>query len=90
MEGFKGTAGPWTGKDVHICQQDKAGLQIGFLMTFSDERRKEGAANAHLIAAAPELLEALQNLIAAYQPVASADNPAINEAIRAVNKALGQ
>ncbi|WP_267369212.1 MULTISPECIES: hypothetical protein [unclassified Pantoea] len=63
MSEFKGTPGPWASKDVHICQQDKAGLQIGFLMTSSDERRKEGAANAHLIAAAPELLEALQLLM---------------------------
>lgn len=59
---FKGTPGPWTGKDVGICKQDDAGLQLGFIMTFNDERRAECAANAHLIAAAPELLEALRQL----------------------------
>lgn len=63
MNEFKGTPGPWTGKDVGICKQDDAGLQIGFIMTFNDERRAECAANAHLIAAAPELLEALQAVI---------------------------
>ncbi|EME0310868.1 hypothetical protein VXI92_003557 [Enterobacter hormaechei] len=59
MEEFKGTPGPWTGKDVGICRQDDAGLQLGFIMTFDEKRRDECSANAHLIAAAPELLEEL-------------------------------
>lgn len=62
MTQFKGTPGPWTGKDVGIAKQDDAGLQLGFIMTFDEKRRDECAANARLIAAAPELLEALQDL----------------------------
>ncbi len=88
MSEFKGTTGPWAGKDVHICAQDKAGLQIGFLMTHSDERRKEGAANAHLIAAAPELLEALQDALHAHDK--HGEHPEWDFARAAIAKALGQ
>lgn len=66
MKEFKGTPGPWTGRDVGIARQDDAGLQLGFIMTFDEKRRDECAANAHLIAAAPELLEALQDALHAY------------------------
>lgn len=87
MSEFKGTPGPCTGKDVHICQQDKAGLQIGFLMTSSDERREEGAANAHLIAAAPELLEALQAIMDSNYVL---PKEVVTLANAAIAKALGQ
>ena len=60
MKRFKGTPGPWTGKDVGICRQDSAGLQLGFIMTHDENRVAECAANAQLISAAPDLLEALQ------------------------------
>lgn len=63
MKEFKGTPGPWTGKDVGICRQDRAGLQLGFIMTHDENRVAECAANAHLIAAAPDLLEALQSIL---------------------------
>ncbi|CAM3448936.1 hypothetical protein KLVA111870_02100 [Klebsiella variicola] len=59
---FKGTPGPWTGKDVGICRQDRAGLQIGFIMTHDENRVAECEANAYLIAAAPELLEVIFDL----------------------------
>jgi len=62
MKEFKGTPGPWTGKDVGIARQDDAGLQLGFIMTLDEKRRDECAANAHLIVAAPELLKELQRL----------------------------
>ncbi|WP_426785838.1 hypothetical protein ACP3TB_21575 (plasmid) [Rahnella variigena] len=58
MSEFKGTPAPWTGKDINICSQDRAGLQIAFLTTDNVDRRAEGLANAHLISASPELLEA--------------------------------
>lgn len=64
MSKFKGTPGPWSGKDVGICRQDDARLQLGFVTTSNENRRDECAANAHLIAAAPELLEALQDFMA--------------------------
>lgn len=62
MSSFKGTPGPWAGKDIGICRQDDAGLQLGFIVTTDEKRRDECAANAQLIAAAPDLLEALQDL----------------------------
>lgn len=60
MSGFKGTPGPWNNKEVSICNQHEAELQLGFLCTRNVSRRAEGLANAYLITAAPELLEALQ------------------------------
>lgn len=88
MSGFKGTPGPWDGKDVGICKQDDAGLQLGFISTSCEQRRSECAANAMLIAAAPELLEALQVMVAA-RP-ASCNTVEISLARAAIAKALGQ
>ena len=85
---FKGTPGPWTGKDVGICKQDDAGLQLGFIMTFNDERRAYCAANAHLIAAAPELLEALQDALHAYDK--HGEHYEWDFARAAIAKALGE
>lgn len=59
MEEFKGTPGPWSGKDVGICKQHDARLQLGFITTSDEQRRDECAANARLIVAAPDLLEEL-------------------------------
>lgn len=86
MSEFKGTPGPWTGKDVGICKQDRAGLQLGFVMTFDESRSAECEANAHLIAAAPELLEALQLMVDAQAL------PVYHQAIakEAIAKALGK
>ncbi|ELY3414430.1 hypothetical protein SMW93_003643 [Cronobacter sakazakii] len=64
---FKGTPGPWTGKDVGICRQDRAGLQLGFIMTHDENRVAECAANARLIAAAPELLDVLQLILSYHE-----------------------
>ena len=63
MKEFKGTPGPWTGKEVGVAKQADAGLQLGFVMTIDEKRRDESGANAYLIAAASELLEALQEII---------------------------
>lgn len=97
MEEFRGTPGPWPGKDVAICRQDSAGLQLGFIMTGSESRAAEGLANAYLIAAAPELLEALQEMVAIVkknsypQPDKPSSNYARAEAAQAViAKALGK
>ena len=49
------TPGPWTdGRLVGICGQDKAALNLAFVMSPDDERRAECEANARLIAAAPD------------------------------------
>lgn len=99
MEEFKGTPGPWTGKDVMICKQDKAGLQLGFIMTSDESRAAECAANAYLIAAAPELFDALQCLFENYKQLADSgdtgnwrleDEPVGKKALHAINKALGK
>lgn len=97
MEEFKGTPGPWAGKDVGICKQDDVGLQLGFITTSDENRRDECAANAHLIAAAPELLEALQEMVAIVkknsypQPEKPSSNYARAEAAQTViEKALGK
>lgn len=90
MSEFKGTKGPWDFKDVGICRQDRAGLQLGFVMTADESRVNECAANAHLIVSAPDLLEALQNMVTAYEYEASIDNPALLAARAAITKALGE
>ena len=87
MDDFKGTPGPWTGKDVGIYKQDDAGLQLGFIMTFDDNRRAECAANAHLIAAAPELLEALQQSLPHLREQAKQDGHAFGT-LQLVNRII--
>lgn len=79
MKKFKGTPGPWSGKDVRICRQDRAGLQLGFIMTHDENRVAECEANAHLIAAAPELLEALQLLLNSWSNGSSKDIQTLRE-----------
>jgi hypothetical protein len=105
MSEFKGTPGPWEGKDVSICSQHEAGLQLGFLSTGDVSRRAEGLANAYLITAAPELLEALLDMVLRieyYAGLTDKDKPNIEdwaytynstdmERVRkAINKALGR
>lgn len=99
MDKFKGTPGPWTGKDVGVCNQDRVGLQLGFIMSFDDERVAECTANAQLIGSAPELLEALQELFAHYKELADSgdagnwkleDEPVGKKAMAAIDKALGK
>lgn len=93
MEEFKGTPGPWSGKDVGICRQDEALLQLGFIMTSDEKRRDECAANAHLIAAAPELLEALQLSVSVIKNMADPSQSktfSIELATAAIDKALGK
>ena len=91
MKEFNGTPGPWAGKDVGICRQDRAGLQLGFIMTHDENRVAECAANAHLIAAAPDLFEALQQLL---DDVCSNNDSVlgyrVDEARAAISKALGE
>lgn len=71
MSETKFTPGPWTTEDFNtqrfavyapngrICQMD---------ITRDSQRAEEGQANAHLIAAAPELYEALREVLSAYVP----------------------
>jgi hypothetical protein len=61
------TPGPWSAKDWRICR-NVIGDAIGFRFicdtaTNKKSRNAENAANAHLIAAAPDLLAACQAVI---------------------------
>lgn len=90
MSGFKGTPGPWEGKEVSICSQDKAGLCLGFLATSCEVRRAEGLANAHLICSAPQLLAALQELVFLYEhDEGCRELTEYKRAKEAIKKALG-
>lgn len=96
MKEFKGTPGPWTGKEVGVAKQDDAGLQLGFVMTIDEKRRDECGANAYLIAAAPELLEALRQLRDYVEDVCAVSSSDCDKehplmlATAAINKALGE
>lgn len=59
MNQFKGTPGPYIKNGTSIMGNGKTEL-VAVVYGFDTEERK---ANAHLIAAAPDLLEALQNLV---------------------------
>lgn len=86
MSEFKGTPGPWNGKDVGICQQNRAGLQLGFITSSNEERVSECAANAMIIAAAPDLLAALQAVVS----VADRATVEFDMARAAISKATGE
>lgn len=69
-EQLKHTPGPWgasigfRGARIHIANDFNHPLSFGFQYPeTNDELVREGEANAHLIAAAPELLEALEELV---------------------------
>lgn len=52
--------------------------------------QRQSEANAHLIAAAPEMYEALENLIAWIDPNENYDEPQTNAAYAALAKARGE
>ena len=94
MKEFKGTPGPWCVHDngVFYDIQTHSGINIGDICasqhTFDDSFHNGlvATANAHLIAAAPELLSALQSVIR----VADRNTDEFIAARAAVAKALGE
>lgn len=80
------TPGPWQAKDYRVC-----GFRNGRIKVICDTannlktRTEENAANAALIAAAPEMLAALRHLVAASAGVrceSEADAAMLREAMR--------
>lgn len=108
MSEFKGTPGPWrviagSGKIVeqYYPAIDMPGVQIGSASSYPNSGHfpsdEAGLANAHLIAAAPELLEALQSLKCELilsdvdmGYIESHFRPSLDKATAAIQKALGQ
>lgn len=100
------TAGPWHVKTMphSICNtggvQSPNGTWVAKVHPLNGETDKvEWMANAHLLAAAPELLEALEAILEAYaQPKVlrqagvdfNALHPSVNQSLRAIAKAKGE
>jgi hypothetical protein len=98
----KHTPAPWFVDKDHIVRVGRPGS--GFLMPvkiatgwkedawFGDDSDEESRANAHLIAAAPELLEALESVVSQLEGhvLHNGDVSAINTAYAAIAKAKGE
>ena len=96
---FKGTKGDWMlveANDISPAEIRTEGhIFIAEIQGDFNVTKSEDAANAHLISAAPELLEALSGIVDLYSEI----NPAlltgdvadrITASKKAINKALGQ
>ncbi|MBQ0530459.1 hypothetical protein SGI36_08530 [Providencia rettgeri] len=64
---FKGSKSPWKyNSNITGDVDDSTGAMVACVYPIYDENAEEMKANAHLIAAAPELLEALIELVQSY------------------------
>ena len=101
MSANKHTPGPWlrddrsgldcdvraaSGRKVALCW----GLASNNATNYRADYRAECDANAHLIAAAPELLEALQEMVSLVEVVIPFDGPQQRKARAAIAKATGE
>ncbi len=101
MGEFKGTPGPWS-LQVESCDQTVAldimgcGVCVSSAIPWSSDTEcdlDKAVANAHLIAAAPELLEALQQSLPHLREQAKQDGHAFGTlqlVNRTIAKALGE
>lgn len=98
--GTKHTPGPWhtdtggAGCEFVIENQNQGygAYTIAEIPEYleSDYTRETIAANAQLIAAAPELLEALEDYVKVHEFLGHADRPHYQAAIKAIAKAKGE
>lgn len=88
MSEFKGTPGPWCiSSDAWVTDNDED-MAVAKISYYNREIDTQ-TANAHLIAAAPELLEALMDIInMEYEPNES--DTTYLKARKAIAKALGE
>ena len=73
---------------IPVCGQHEAGLSIGFINSSNPDRIAEGKANAHLIVAAPDLLEALELVVS--EGLLSKDGTIGKVVFSAIAKAKGE
>ena len=99
MKQEKHTAGPWWVEDgvIRATAPEGGDVSIAFVRGW-DSHQGEEAANANLIAAAPDLLDELENMVRgieywidAYPETANdADHEALDKARKAIAKAKGK
>ena len=104
MKEFKGTPGPWVASITYrsigpVGRDDDQSYGMIFPVAWVEFDGDQACqqANAHLIAAAPELLEALKELISGYEDREQSGmfdmlvhGDLIKKANAAINKALGE
>lgn len=83
---FKGTPGPWSYKET-TAGKHKAVDRNGFSVATTPGYGKGCKIDAHLISAAPDLLEALKDCISHIKSV-TGESDVPESAIRAIHKAL--
>ncbi|WP_283126461.1 hypothetical protein [Providencia stuartii] len=89
---FKGSKSPWKyNSNITGDVDDSTGAMVACVYPIYDENAEEMKANAHLIAAAPDLLQVLQ-LIVSYHDDGNRDlhREDLEMARKAIAKALGQ
>ncbi len=93
MKKSKWTKGPWHLDRFTTADKDITIGEVAVRIDYDDVNHKEQEANAHLIAAAPELYEALAGLVemagAHPQPDGSINGP-WDKAVNALKKARGE
>ena len=86
----KHTPGPWEwGRDMGSfwIETEKDGYSVASVNNHNITPQNE--ANAHLIAAAPEMLASLEAMVESYEHEASARNPTLLQARAVIAKAPG-